>query len=221
MEKLKELVKNKFILILVAIASFFIVKELKTQYSLNKAYEKGSENVIKKYDEIANKVEDGKSVVEEVRKEFTNIATDDLNKKSGNEKIFGAANYVWGAYALNARGRYDFCKQYGVDISKFTNAYKAKNKSIFDAVIKIQTSDFKSHGMTYNENDLYNSIKEAQAKMVKQDMLEVSQTWKTNDMAIVCQNFNTSADAIVDIVALNKTMPQFVQIVMDGVGNFK
>jgi len=221
MDKLKELAKNKVVLILVAVLSFFIVKEIKTQYQISKGYEKGADNVIKKYDEISSRVEDGKSVVEEVRKEFTNIANDDLNKKSGNEKVFSAANYVWGAYVFNVRTRYDFCKQYGVDISQFVNAYTAKNSEVFDAVIKIQKSDFKAHGMTYSENDLYNSLKDAQLKMVKQDMIEVSKTWKTDDMNLVCQNFNKVAYTIVDIISLNKTMPQFVQIVMDGVGNFK
>lgn len=221
MEKFKELSKNKIVLILVFIASFFIVKEIKTQYEVRSGYKKGVDEVIKKYDEVASNTKEGDSVVENTRKEFTNIAKDNLDsKKDEKSKVFSAANYVWGAYIFNVRGRYDFCKSYGVDIREFVTAYKNVNLNVMNDVYKIMKADFKEHNLAFDENILYSEMKDAQNKMIKQDMLEVGKSWGTADMKLTCQNFNSSAEKIADIISLEKRMPEFTKIVIDGAGKF-
>lgn len=221
MEKLKELAKNKFVLILVAVASYFIVKEIRTRYEISNGYKKGIDEVVQKYDEVASNTKEGESVVENTRKEFTTIAKENLDsKKDEKSKIFSAANYVWGAYIFNVRGRYDFCKSYGVDIRQFVNAYKNANAVVMNDVYKIQKADFREHNMKYDEDMLYSEMKDAQYKMVKQDMLEVGQSWGNTDMKLTCQNFNVSADKIADIIALDKRMPDFTKIVVDGASKF-
>ena len=221
MEKFKELAKNKFVLILVAVIAYFVVKELKTSYSLNSGYREGASEISKKFDDISAKTKEGESVTENVQKEFSELAKQQVDKQtSESEKAFAAANIVWGAYVINVRGRYDYCKKYGVDLTEFENLYKKRNDKIYLDVLKIQKADFKANNMTYNENDLYANLKDAQAKMLNQNMEELSKTWNV-DMKLTCTNFNLSADKIIDFLDLNKTVPSYVEIVTNYASKIK
>jgi hypothetical protein len=217
MNKIKELAKNKIVLIAVAVISFLVVREIKIYYQEKQAIQKGLDDVGKRYDDVLSKTKEGESAIENVKKEFSEIAKQKLDsKKDEKSKIYTAANYIWGSYMLNVRTRYDFCKAYGVDIGEFVQTYKNKNSYIMNDVSKIFKIEFTAKNLEFNENRLYSEVKEFHAKVVKQDMLEVAKTWDTNDMKLVCQNFNEQANMIADILSLDKTMPEIAKIVIDG-----
>ena len=220
MIKLKEIVSSKIFLIIAFFIAFFIVKELKIAYYDNKVVSELSE----KYDSIVLNTKDGEYASENAKKEFDKINKYEMDKLSGFEKTNEAANRFFGAYTINVRSNYDFCLEYGVDITKFITEYKNVNSSFYRDYIKTKKQFYINSGKLFSEDalkkeddDLYNSIKDLLKKAITQTMKDRSKLWNTNgDMKLTCKLLNDNYEELAKFMSLDKVVPDIIQVMVDG-----
>jgi hypothetical protein len=225
MNKLKEIASSKLFLIIVAVIAFFIVKELKIAYYDNKVVSKYSEM----YDSIVSKTKEGEYASDNVKEEFTKITKDELDKVSGFEKTNKAANNFWGAYAVNVTARYDFCKENGVDITKFVVEFKKVNASFYKDYVKTKKQYAINSGILFSEDILKKEeeklsvkLKDYNKKVITQGMIDASEKWNTNgNMKLTCEFLNDNSEELAKLMSLDKIMPDIIKTLVDGASLLK
>jgi len=224
MIKLKEISIKKIISIIIMV----IISSIAILMIIGYLSEKNEENVFssmsnvnQKIDEIIVNTKDGESAGQSLKKEFTNLISEDLKHYKGNDKTVSAAYFVLGGYLANARGLYDFCNDNGVDVSNFITSYKNINSGTYNSLMKIIKNDAKSSGIIYDENAIYHATKESIYKVNKLNMSEITEKWKLKDIKATCELFNAKADKIVVQLLLEESMFDTVKIVNEGVSRLK
>lgn len=100
-----------------------------------------------------------------------------------------AADMFWGYYFLNARARPEYCREQGVDIQRFVNAFE-----------HVHTNEVREARLVYarsagDENEMYSLLHAALQKAVVQDMSDVIST-RNISASEACTLFSENADVV-------------------------
>lgn len=222
----KSWAQNKVIWLISFLAAFFVVKELKTLWfdsqSEQKINQSTSQLMQEKIDEAKkDSSNSGVSAMETIQ---NNVQKDiDLkidNAKDANKKIVLAADTLYGAYFLNVKARPIYCEKYGVNMDNFVREYQKVNSAVYQAIYAIQVKDFSNNKVNFDENKLFNSMKDAQLKIVELDTTDMATQFKSNNKD-VCKALNQEAFAVAKEMDLRVLQPKLSQIVMAGSKSFK
>jgi hypothetical protein len=123
---------------------------------------------------------------------------------SGQKRANLAADSFWGFYFINARSRLDFCREQGVDIQSFVDAFERGHTT------QVATARAIYARSQTDENWLYSQIKDQVRKVIIQDM---------NDMATsngisakeACQLIADNAEDFAREMHVSKRVPALFQ----------
>jgi hypothetical protein len=178
--------------------------------------DKESTSISKHFEEYKDDLKSDGKVIEKLQKEGLEEIKNTLkNSKSSQDKALNASLYLFGAYNMNVVSRFEFCKKYDVDISKFVDAYKKENYAIYDKSKKIISTEFNKKKYEFSESSFIDTMQDETMKYVKQDMLEISQSWKMDykNTCLVLSKNEKIIDKLVDYSNLQKTLPEAYTIV--------
>lgn len=212
MDKLKNLLKSKFGIIVISVIAFLIAQEIASSYRAKSSMEKGVKEVEKKIEVVVAESKNSESPSAELKKKFDEFGKEHIEKQKTEEsKAYAAANIIWGAYMVNLRSRYEYCKNYGVELNKFVDVYKKRNSKTYEEVKKFQEKIEKKNNLKISENDTYAAVRESNMRVLDVSMKELSSSWKV-DMKTTCEAFNLEAENLSSYLDLSKTVPEYIQI---------
>jgi hypothetical protein len=154
--------KDIIILLAIGLFSYAIIKPLKTEYC-------GEElkicigTLFNKIYSIATNSKDIDSFKNDIKNEFSNTASHVLDNKSSDEKIYSAANFLWGNYIRNTVIRAKYCSNIGVEIPEFSLEFRENNKEVYR---KMSTQALKTLVIT-------KGLSSDTSKMKKNDLLKL------------------------------------------------
>lgn len=173
------------------------------------------------YDEATKNPKTGESKLSNLQKEGANRSKKILNDAAdGNEKLYIAASQVYGAYLYNVNARYDFCKNYDVDISHFVNVFRQKNIRIYTLAKKIQIDTYRSYGREFNEDEVYKRLGGITTKTIDLEMNDLSKSWQMN-LKQTCEKLISSADNLTKTLIIEKNLPEASKIILDNASKDK
>ena len=214
--------KIKDILILLAIGTFsmIIIKILNIKYcddGLKKCFDEVSNKIYS----IATNTKDKDSFKNDIKNEFSNTASHVLDDKLGDEKIYTAANFLWGNYIRNTITRPQYCSNIGVAIFEFSVEFRENNKEAYKDITSIRMHQKRAYGYFIKEEEIYSSTQVKNLNDIKIDMIEIARLNFNNDVKLTCESFSRNAKDFAISLSLDKTMPEFSKIVKEGVSQLK
>ena len=120
-----------------------------------------------------------------------------------------AAEMFWGFYYLNTRARYDYCKEKGVDIVKFTRAFSGAH---IDALNKARAIYAKAGA---NEYKLYDDMQRELKRMVVADQMQLA-NMNGQSVEESCEWTAKNADKLVDALDFTKMQPEVYKVLAAG-----
>jgi hypothetical protein len=147
---------------------------------------------------------------EAVRKEALKRA-DELSKSSKNDeaKIQFAIGNFFGFYFVNVRSHVAYCKNLGVDISNFTQAFEAANQEMHEQASKL----LYRRGVT--EEQLFKQMETSLASMTAKNMDDLSATDKLTTRQ-ECEIQLQNIEARVARVNFAKIQPDVAKILLSA-----
>lgn len=222
----KSWMQNKIVWLVSFIVVFLVVKELKTIWFTSQAEQKVSENtsqsIQKEIEKAKNNTSDGGGyAMETLQKNVQKNINEQLaNEKDENKKIASAANTLYGAYTLNVKARPLYCENLGVRMDDFVREYKKVNSTLYQAIYAIQVKDFSKNKATFDENQMFNMMKDGLLKVVELDTSDMATQYKLSNKD-VCKVLNQEAVEIAKGMDLRLLQPQLSQIVLAGAKTFQ
>ncbi len=135
---------------------------------------------------------------------------ENLNSKaSDEEKLQTAAGSFFGFYLVNYRQRTDYCKDQGVDITSFANAFKQAHTNEFAIAEKALSTT------TADLDELFATIQPQIVSVIEQDMEYIA---SENDMSIAdaCQLISDHADVLVPEMHMSVIQPAVHKVLVSG-----
>lgn len=222
----KSWMQNKIVWLVSFIVMFLVVKELKTIWFTSQKEQKVSENtsqsIQKEIEKAKNNTSDGGGyAMETLQKNVQKNINEQLaNEKDENKKIASAANTLYGAYTLNVKARPLYCEKLGVRMDDFVREYKKVNSTLYQAIYAIQVKDFSKNKATFDENQMFNMMKDGLLKVVELDTSDMATQYKLSNKD-VCKVLNQEAVEIAKGMNLRLLQPQLSQIVLAGAKTFQ
>ena len=204
---------------------FFMVKEFKSIWFESKSEQKISENTTQliqsEIDKTKNQTKDGDTIIGTMQDNFQR----DIDAKIANEtdvkkKIITAASTLYGAYLLNVRARPIYCDKFGVKMDSFVREYKKVNDSVYRAIYQIESKYFSQSKTPFDENKLFEIIKDSNLKIAEIDTQDMATQFKATEKDI-CYAVNANAVEGAKEMDLKVTQPKLTQIVLIGVAYFQ
>lgn len=221
----KSVLKKISLWLLSFLVVFFMVMELKSIWPESKSEQKISENTTQliqsEINKAKNQTKDGNTIFGTMQDNFQR----DIDAKIANEtdvkkKIVTAASTLYGAYLLNVKARPLYCDKFGVKIDAFVREYKKVNDSVYRAIYQIESKHFAVSKTPFDEDKLFEIIKDSNLKIAELDTQEMATQFKTTEKDI-CFALNANAVEVAKEMDLKVTQPKLTQLVLIGVANFQ
>lgn len=195
--------------ILVFIAVFASVKYGIQQYHAHNAITDIENNLTQvKRDAVAKRPDVVES--EALRQEFVEITTKKLNSESDpKRKLKTAAANFYGFYLINVRGRAEYCREYGVDISPFVSEFARIHVNELARAEKISSDE------SITAEGLYVSLQPQMRKMLAQDMKDVGLQWNVSQQE-ACKLIAQNGEALANEMHISKSQPVVFQALNGG-----
>jgi len=177
-----------------------------------------SKEMSKIVDDAVEKSKTNSSALEDLRKQAKKKGEDAVNSQQDEAKKKAVmASALLGGYQANMIARYEYCEKLGVKLDKFKQDYAARNKVVFEAVIKILVAEL-AKVSSFNASKAYLENREAIDKAVKLGMETQAKNWNV-DAKTACLNFNAQSKVISNELALDKMKPEYSKAVIDYAKN--
>lgn len=213
--------QNKIVWLISFLVAFFVVKELKTMWFSSQSEQKINQSISQTMQEEIDKAkqsssDSGISTTETLQKNIQQDVDSKIdNEKDENKKIVSAANTLYGAYLLNVKARPIYCEKYGVNMDDFVREYKKVNGTLYQAIYSIEAKDFAKNNTPFDENKMFNMMRDGHLKIVELDTTDMATQFKSNNKD-VCKVLNQEAVAVAKEMDLRVLQPKLSQIVKIG-----
>ncbi len=134
------------------------------------------------------------------------FALDDIQKRSGEEKIRYAASVFAGYMVRNTLGNQEYCDRFGVDISEFSAAFRQQDTALVSKAMKY----YPSAGW---EAILYSEVKPQVMPLIEQEFEEASKLGGLSG-DVLCKQLNTAKDTVIEQMKFEKVMPEIYQVIV-------
>jgi len=188
------------------VVAFFVVFELKQNWTEKKAAERVSAQIDKMKAEATKEKPDVPALVT-LQEKMTKLSEAQLATESGEQKAETASRLYFGFYAMNIRARPAFCKEQGVDIPAWTAAFKKVNAPETARAREI----FAKTG--FDEDHEYGLFADHAKKLVADDMDSIANAYKVS-VPDACKLFQEHADEFAAQMSFADVQPVVYRAVM-------
>ena len=145
------------------------------------------------------------SASEALAQEVTALAAQKLaSEGDAAKRASTAADMFWGFYFINVRARPEFCREQGIDIGRFVEAFETGH---VNELAKARSIYARS---SVDENTIYAGIKPHLRKSIVQDMNDIAAANKVT-VREACQLVADNADTLAAEMHLSKAQPAIFQ----------
>lgn len=187
------------------VVAFFVVKALTQSWFEKRSVQKVaavSEKAMADLREEAVRKNPDLSVSEALKQEAGKQMTATIEAQSGDraKQANTAADQFWGFLLVNTRSRVDFCKELGVDISPFREAFE----SVHREEIARATAIYAQRGA--DKEKLYQILKAQLRKSTEQDMRDFAKGANT-DLPGACRVVAQNGPDLANEIRFSKNLP--------------
>jgi|TARA_R110002126_G_scaffold3263_2_gene18630 hypothetical protein len=136
------------------------------------------------------------------------LAEDMLGAADDQKKLETAAGVFAGYMVRNTMGLKNYCGEKGVDVSAFTDAFKAQHDDIAKVAEKYYVIENQMQAV-------YNEMHETLAQMIDQEMRDVASMMGYKNNAQSCQWMNDNAQNVLQHARFEKAIPSAFAV-LDG-----
>jgi hypothetical protein len=185
--------------------AFFVVKAL-TQSWFDKRSEKrmaaASEQKMASIREEAAKRHPDLPVSEAMKQEAGRQMTETIESQSGDraKQANTAADQFWGFALVNTRSRVEFCRELGVDISSFKQAFESVHR---EEIARATAIDARRN---VDREKVYQVLREQMRRSTEQDMRDLAKGANT-DLPGACRAVAENAAALAEEIRFSKSLP--------------
>lgn len=128
------------------------------------------------------------------------LAEDMLGQADDKAKLETAAGVFAGYMVRNTMGLKAYCAGHGVDVSPFTNAFKAQHKDMAETAEKYYVIENQMQA-------IYDEMKDTLTKLIDQEMSDVAAMMGYKSNAQSCEWMNSSAEQVLEHAKFEKAVP--------------
>lgn len=209
-EKPKSGIGKKAVWVVTFVVAFVAAKTAKQYWWDSQAMERGIAAASMELDQMREKaVKDNPGVMpsEAIRQEAVKQTTTKLASQSGDKKQDTAADMYFGFLFMNTKSRPAFCREYGVEIPAWTQAFEQMHAK---ETAQARSIYAKTH---FDENTLIPFMLEQFRKSISDDMAGIANANKVS-IKDVCQLFAEHGAELAKEMHISRAQPAVYKALM-------
>lgn len=209
-------ISQRVLWVVLFFGAFVVVKEVTQRWAAAESFDQAGVAANKAMDDLKAKAaaeHPDKPPALAAQEEALKQSAQTLAQQSGAQKANTAAGQFLGFYLVNVRARHDYCKALGVDISAFTDQFKAQHRELYAKSRLIH--DRASPGAAALEVQMAQQLKPTFDKTIQEAMAMTAHESQMTEQEL-CSAFSMNGGELAAELHLSKVNPGLQQALLEA-----